>query len=764
MNGSPVWPRQPFIGLVLSAIAGIAVADCRPAFSNAAIAFVVIGGCAALIVRRSAATYAFTAAAFFLVHSARITDSAGLRLARALGDEVRAVSVRGVVVNEPKIAANGVATFLITVETLDLDASAVSEDARLLVRWKHPVEFGDEVNLFGTTEQIPPPRNPGEFDLREYERRQDVHRQLFVRYPENGSVIRHSTGNLIMRAAQRSRAWLHATLSRGLDDSPDVQALISGMVLGLRHQTPDDIEEPFQQTGTLHLFAVAGLHVGIVAQLLWILAAMARLPRKWATGLIIPTLLFYSAVTGFHTSSVRAALMSAVLLSGFFVERRVFALNSLAIAATAILCWDTNELFSVGYQLSFAVVGTILVVAEPTFRFLLRRFAQDPFLPPALFSAARRAGDRVWRWIARAASVSFAAWLGSLPLMFWDYHLITPISLLANLVVVPIAFFVLAGALVSVLCAAFSSALSLVFNNANWALSRVILSLVHLFSLLPGSHIYVERLHWPSVAKAELTALDVGTGAAIHVRTADRDWMIDAGGRRDFRRTVREYLRSRGVNRLDVLMLTHGDAAHVGGAEDILELFRPRLIFDTAARDRSRLHHHLSETIAAKHLAIDLLAAGDQVVLSRDVRARIIFPPKGFEADSADDQTLVLQLLLDGKPRVLLMSDSGDATERALLQSHIDLRSDIIVKGQNRSGVSCSAEFLDAVQPKLIVTTSRDFPESERIKEDWLEMANARQITVLRQDRVGAVTIELFRDHWAARGYVTGEIFRSSTR
>lgn len=348
--------------------------------------------------------------------------------------------------------------------------------------------------------------------------------------------------------------------------------------------------------------------------------------------------------------------------------------------------------------------------------------------------------------------------------MFWDYHLITPISLLANLAVVPIAFFVLAGALVSVLCAPFSSALSLLFNNANWALGRVILLLVHLFSVLPGSHLYVERLHWPSGAKMELTALDVGTGAAIHLRTAHRDWMIDAGGRRDFRRTVREYLRSRGVNRLEGLMLTHGDSAHVGGAEDVLELFRPCRILDTAAHDRSRLHHHLSELMAAKHLPIELLAIGDEVVLSRDVRARVIFPPKGFEADSADDQALVLQLLIDRKPRVLLMSDSGDATERALLQSQIDLRSDIIVKGQNRSGVSCSGEFLDAVKPKLIIATSRDFPESERIKEDWLEMARARQIAVLRQDRAGAVTIELFRGHWTARGYVTGEIFRSSSR
>ena len=199
--------------------------------------------------------------------------------------------------------------------------------------------------------------------MRSYLARQDVRRELIVRYAENGTVLSHNGGNKFLRAAQKSRAWMHATLCRDLEDSPDVTGLLSGMVLGLRHQTPEDIEEPFQQTGTLHLFAVAGLHVGIVARLLWILATVARIPRKWATALIIPALFFYAAITGLHTSSIRAAVMSAVLLGGFLVERKAFPINSLAAAAMLLLCWDTNELFSTGFQLSFCVVGAIVLFA-----------------------------------------------------------------------------------------------------------------------------------------------------------------------------------------------------------------------------------------------------------------------------------------------------------------------------------------------------------------------------------------------------------------
>src|SRR5947207_9219625 len=164
--------------------------------------------------------------------------------------------------------------------------------------------------------------------------------------------MRKGAGNPILRAARKSRAWMQTAICRGLDDSPQVQNFLSGIALGLRHQTPEDIEEPFQQTGTLHLFAVAGLHVGIVARLLWILAMVARFSRKSATALIIPLLLFYAAITGLHVSSIRAAVMSSILLGGFFFRGKSFGLTVLARPAFFLLSWDTNQFFSTGFQLS----------------------------------------------------------------------------------------------------------------------------------------------------------------------------------------------------------------------------------------------------------------------------------------------------------------------------------------------------------------------------------------------------------------------------
>jgi competence protein ComEC len=757
-------PRQPFLGLALAASTGILIADSAPNHSPVLVTALATLALTALFSRNSVAVYALVATGFFFLHSLGTSDSPALRLAHKLEEKPRPVSVLGCVVSEPKRSPNGSASFLLQAESIEIDGETRRCNARFFARWRHAVEFGDKVKLFGTAERVAEPRNPGEFDMRSYLARQDVQRELIVRYSENGAVLSHGGGNLILRSAQKSREWMRAVLSRDLENSLDVTGSINGMVLGLRHQTLEDIEEPFQQTGTLHLFAVAGLHVGIMARLLWILATVVRLPRSLATTLIIPALLFYAAITGFHTSSVRAAVMSAVLLGGFLVERKTFALNSLAAAATLILSWNTNELFSAGFQLSFSVVTAIVLLAEPAYRFLRRCFEADPFLPRRLFNARRRLMGHFFSWLARASSVSFAAWIGSLPLMVWYYYLVTPISLLANLVVVPIAFFVLAGGLISIVAAPVSTWLSVVFNNANWFLTRIILGTVHLFALIPGGHSYLEHPHWPDSATMEINVLDLKSGAAVHIRTRESDWLCDTGSLRDYNRVVRQYLRSRGVNRLDGLFLTHGDAGHIGGGIGVLLDFHPRQSIDPATRDRSPIHRRLIAELAPSGGSLRLCAAGDEFDLSQDVKARILFPPRGFAGAKADDQALVIQLVLSGRPRVLLMSDSGIATEEFLLRNYPQLRSDIIVKGQHYSGLSGSDAFLESVQPSAIVATSSDFSENERIKNDWAEGVNARGIKLFRQDESGAVRIRIFRDRWEAKAYVTAETFRRTSR
>ncbi len=757
MESSPV-NRQPLVGIAVAAIAGILGAEFWSVGIGVSLGAVGAAALLVLVWRRSLFAHLLVVGAFYLLHSVQQTDAPGRKLAAELGARPRPVTVTGAVISEPKIGTGDFATFLLKLETIELGGQRENSNATVQIRWKGAPQLGDQIRLTGLAEPIPPARNPGVFDMRSYLARRDVSRSVFARYPEDGEILAASRGDLVLRLAAKSRAWMQATLTRGLEDSPEVDALISGMALGLRHETRDDIEEPFQQTGTLHLFAVAGLHVGIIAQLLWILARLCRLPRVAAAAVIIPFLFFYSAITGLHVSSVRAATMAAVLLGGIFFERRVFALNSLAAAAVLILAWDPNQLFTSGFQLSFAVVAAIILCREKILQPLLQLGATDPFLPRSLVSRKRRLVEVGYFWIAGAVSVSSAAWIGSLLLIAWYFYLLTPISLLANLCVVPVAFAILAVGLLSLLAAPISSALTLVFNNANWSLSRLVLALVQGFAQLPGGHLYVERPHWPNDARCEITVLDAGAGAAVHLRAGSVDWLFDTGSARDYEGFVRDYLHSRGIDRLDGLVLSHGDSLHLGGAGLLLDEFQPRHFLDNAAPDRSRVHRALLVRRPA------LLKAGERFQIADGVVARVLFPPAGAKAKASDDQALVVRLDLGPKFRVLFLSDSGPKTEAALLARPNEIRSDVLIKGRHYSGAEDMGGFIDAVQPRLVVATSVAFPERERVPEDWAEAVRTRGITLFRQDETGAVTIRVFDDRVEATPFLGQETFRSRIR
>ncbi len=122
----------------------------------------------------------------------------------------------------------------------------------------------------------------------------------------------------------------------------------------------------------------------------------------------------------------------------------------------------------------------------------------------------------------------------------------------------------------SLVVAPFSGALSLIFNNANWSLAQLVLRFGAGFcrscqAATPTSSDRIGR----AGARAEITVLDAGAGAAVHLRAGGADWLFDAGSARDYERFLRDYLHSRGIDRLDGLLLSHGDSLHIGGASSV---------------------------------------------------------------------------------------------------------------------------------------------------------------------------------------------------
>ena len=202
----------------------------------------------------------------------------------------------------------------------------------------------------------------------------------------------------------------------------------------------------------LHVFAISGLHIALLATIVVELLRFTQLPR-WAVGaLVLPVVWLYTAATGNQPSAVRATLMTTVVVGGWMLCRPPDLLNSLAGAGLAILAWDPRQLFQPGFQLSFAVVGAIAVLARPIEEALRHIAAPDPLLPEEFRPDWQERLRRLWFRIAAGLSVSLAAWIGSMPLSAYLFHLFTPGSLVANLIVVPASTLALAAGVASLAC------------------------------------------------------------------------------------------------------------------------------------------------------------------------------------------------------------------------------------------------------------------------------------------------------------------------
>ncbi len=762
-------PRKPLLGICVAAIAGILLADAWPVPVAWACGAAAVLAITALLLPRIWTCLAFSCAAFFALHEMRHHHLAGGAVEALLREGPRTASVSGVVWSEPT-AQTGPrgeprAGFWLKVDSLRVGDETLPFTGLCLAKWSGAAPaYGDAVAVEGSAGALRETMNPGQFDVPGWLRRHGVRFEISARSAGDCAVTAHGHGSPAISFAISAREWIRGKLELGLGQSPELAMLIESMVLGLRGETPPEMKGLFQKTGTLHLFAVSGLNVAMLAGIAWHLLKPLRFPRRAAIVIIIPLLCTYALVTGLSPSCVRATVMMSFILLGRLFERPEVVGNSLAAAAVAILAWDTNELFTPGFQLSFTLVVFIMWLAKPTARRIEPLGEPDDFIPHELWTRRQRWLAAVWRQIATAAGVTVAAWIGSFVFMAGYFHLISPVAILANAVAVPLAFCVLALGLMSLLCGTFSIALAVLVNQANWAMAKALVASLAFFSRIPGGYVYVEMPRLERAPVCEVMALEVGDGAAVHVRAGGGDWMVDCGAAREYEGMLLPYLRSRGVNRLDGLVLTHGDASHIGAAWPLFEDFRPRWIADTTLSDRSPTRRDIHARLAAAGTGKRYLRRGDEIALGPGTVMKVLFPPVEIARTLADDRALVCRIESAGL-RVLLVSDAGFFTENWLLENEPDLAADVLVAGWHSRDLSGTPDFLSRVRPLAVVCSLPPFGSAPERVAEWERSVRAAGAEPFQQERCGAVRIEMNADgSLLVRSFAGGQILRSRAR
>ncbi len=738
----PHLPRQPLPGLFLSAIAGIVAAEYwAPVASNMPITLALFLTLAALIVRRksTAAVLIFTACACFLLHQFAIEDDPGRDLAREFSEKPL-VKATGIVVSAPleKQTSKGdrTAEFQLRLESIEIDNTSMRADAVVFAKWMgDSPAYGDRVSIQGEASNIPPPRNPGQFNYAAYMNRLGIYSEISMLDATSGEVLNSGHGNPVVALALKTRHWVQQKILLDLENSPDIGGLIQGLTLGLKSETPEETRELFQRTGTLHLFVVNGLHIGMFMAIAFLLVRLCGAGRVPAILIVIPLVCFYALLTGSSTGSMRATIMAVILLTGMLVDGRRVMLNNLAAAGLVILACNTKELFMPGCQFSMGVVFTIILLAGPLQRFFSKFGKPDAFLPKSLWSPFQKATQHSKHHISKLLAVSTAASLGSLPFAAGYFNLVTPSSVLANMVVVPMAYLILCTGILSALIGIFSNMHSICLNNIKLLLAHAILWTVHLFAQIPYGHLYVEVPDFKTKPPCEITVLDLGGASAIHLRTAYQDWLIDCGNKVPYETIVLPYLHSRGVNRLDGFILSHGSAKFNGAAISVETDFQPKLSADSLLDDRSPSRREFHQWLKEHGITRTTYQSSDLLEIHA-TKITILYPPKNSNARLADDKALVLRLDRYGCS-VLFVSSSGAVAERWLLDNKRDmLRADILVTNTHDTDTSETPGFIEAVQPGAVIA-------STEIDGAWARDITARGIKLFRQEQAGGVNISL---------------------
>ena len=593
---------------------------------------------------------------------------------------------------------------------------------------------GAVVRAKGSFRPLPEPRNPGEFDRGEWMRRQGV-AAVFHATQTAGET---STGALAALGA-RIRHGFRARVTAGLAEDSRQADVIRAVVIG--EQPPDEVDlmAAFRNSGSLHVFSVSGLHVAMVGGIGWLALSLAHVPRRRALPLLIALVFGYAWITGHSAPAVRSAWMAAVFLGAFGFRRKPDLLNALGAVLLGAMLWDGRLLFQPGVQLSYGVVAAIAVGTS----WAAARFAwmdrPELYLPMQLMSRWRKFLLDLRRKTAGTLAVSVAAGVGSAPLTAFHFGLVTPVSVLASLVLVPLVFILLSTALLSAALFSVAPPVARGLNQLNGVVADGCVLAARGFAAIPGGHFTVGGDKRPMLLVYDL---EYGDGAACLSDGKGAAVLLDCGGRGSFEYLVAPSLRKLGITP-DSVVLSHPDGGHLGGGPAVWEQFPIRQALLPVIRSRSPGFRSWLEQAPRDGIHIHQAAALSKLALPDGAWLEILHFPDPLAVNSlADDRVAVFRLHWRGW-KILLTSDAGMGTERRMLDARTDVSADVIIAGRHRTDITLCDRFLEAVNPQVIIASNASHPEGEAVPPTAIAYWKSRGIRVIDQRESGGVTLRV---------------------
>jgi competence protein ComEC len=630
--------------------------------------------------------------------------------------------------------------------------------------------YGDGLKIFGVISKPPVERNPGEFNYADYLKHRGVYGILSVRHPDYIEQTNRWSGNILYaRYVLPVKRFISDHFQRV--HSPVASAITSALILGDRSEIPEEIYQAFSQSGTVHVLALSGLHVGFIMALIWGLFGLIRIPFRYRVVLTILGLWYYVALAGFAPSVVRAVIMASVVLIGELIQRRRMLINNLLIAMIVILFTEPNSLFDVGFQLSFTAVISIVWI-YPKIETWLKQVG-----------IINEKGNRLLNKALALFIVSVAAQIGTLPFTAYYFYRIPLLATVANMMMIG---FISAGT------ASLSLTISQWYANLNeWVIALMTAIpkwAVHLplaytdfyqmsFVLLIGYYciliwlslwkyrpirmagiylvlIALNVMIWKDVIFHErdltITFLDVGQGDCAVVKTPDEQIIIiDAGDRNETydygEMVVAPYLRKQGISRIHYLIMTHPHDDHIGGVNYLSRHFIIDTAYHNGHKIKSEIYDRIFSSFTEKSIPHRSLNAGDMIRTKDSVYLFVVSPGQNFIKDTSysniNDGSLVIGMRY-GKKQILWMGDSERNMFGHFNKYSYFMKSDLMKVSHHGAMNGTSSQLIAQVQPKTAIISVGKYNRFNHPSPWVINAYRTAETEVIRTDENGAIIFQ----------------------